>query len=88
MLTANHWTELRVPDGGFGEGTEGTEGVCSLERATMSTGQTPWSSQGLNQQPKRMEQPMALAVYVSEDGLVGHLWEEQPLVLWGFNAQV
>jgi hypothetical protein len=29
MLTANHWTEHRVPDGEVEEGTEGAEGVCS-----------------------------------------------------------
>jgi hypothetical protein len=29
---------------------------------------------------------MALAAYVSEDGLVGHQWEEMPLVLWRFYA--
>ena len=52
MLTANHWTEHRVPDGGVGEGTEGAEGVCSpMEGATVSTGQTPWSSWGLDYQP-------------------------------------
>ena len=26
---------------------------------------------------------MASAAYVTEDGLVGHQWEERPLVLWG-----
>ena len=31
---------------------------------------------------------MTLAEYVAEDGLVGHQWEKQPLVLWGFNALV
>lgn len=42
MLSANHWTECVVPDGGVGEGTEGAEGVCSpMEGATVSTGQTP-----------------------------------------------
>jgi hypothetical protein len=25
--------------------------------------------------------PVALAIYVAEDGLVGHQWEERPLVL-------
>ena len=28
-----------------------------------------------------MEGHMALAAYVAEDGLVGHQWEERPLVL-------
>jgi hypothetical protein len=27
---------------------------------------------------------MSLAAYVSEDGLVGHLWEERPLGLTNF----
>jgi hypothetical protein len=51
MLAANHWTKHRVPDGGAGEGNEGAEGVCShIEGATVSTGQTPRSYQGLDQQ--------------------------------------
>ena len=29
----------------------------------------------------QMEQPMAPAAYVAEEGLVGHQWEERPLVL-------
>jgi hypothetical protein len=38
-LTANHWTELGVPDEGVGERTEGAEEVCSpMEGATMSIG--------------------------------------------------
>jgi hypothetical protein len=42
---------MEVPDGEVGEGTEGAEGVCSpKEGATMLTG--PWSSQGLDHQPK------------------------------------
>jgi len=28
-----------------------------------------------------MDRPLAPAVYVPEDGLVGHQWEEKPLVL-------
>jgi hypothetical protein len=35
-----------------------------------------------------MEGPRAPVVSVAEDGLVGHQWEEQPLVLWGFDASV
>jgi hypothetical protein len=31
---------------------------------------------------------MALAAYVAEDGLIGHPWEERPLVLWMFYAPV
>jgi hypothetical protein len=29
---------------------------------------------------------MSLAAYVAEDGLVGHQWQEGPLVLWRFYA--
>jgi hypothetical protein len=32
--------------------------------------------------------PMALAAYVAENGLVGHLWEKRPLVLRVFYAPV
>ena len=31
---------------------------------------------------------MSLAAYVAEDGLVGHHWEERPLVLQRFYAPV
>jgi hypothetical protein len=42
-----------VPNGGVGEETKGAEGVCSpMEGATVSTGKTLWSSQGLDHQPK------------------------------------
>jgi hypothetical protein len=35
-----------------------------------------------------MEEPMRLAKYVTEDGLVGHQWEERPSDLRVFNAPV
>jgi hypothetical protein len=42
-----------VLDGGVGEGTEGAQGACSpMEGATVSIGQTPWSSWVLDHQPK------------------------------------
>ena len=31
---------------------------------------------------------MALATYVADDGLVGHQWEERPLVMCKFYARV
>ena len=31
---------------------------------------------------------MALAVYVAEDRLDEHQWEERPLDLWGFDTPV
>ena len=55
----------------------------------MSIGQKPWSSQGLNHQPKSTHAgPMVLAIYVAEDSLVGHQWEERPLVLGVFIVPV
>jgi hypothetical protein len=33
-----------------------------------------------------MKGSIALAAYVAEDGLVGHQWEERPLVLRVFDA--
>jgi hypothetical protein len=70
----NTETELRISDRGVVEGTEGVEGVCSpLEGAIVSTGQTPGApgDRTINQRI-HMEQPMALATYVAEDGIVGH----------------
>jgi hypothetical protein len=75
MLTANHWTEHRVPNEGVRERTEEAEGVCNLiRRRTISTNQTPQSSQGLNtNQRVHMERPMASsAAYIAEDGIVWH----------------
>jgi hypothetical protein len=51
MLAAKHRTENRDPNEGVGERTEGTEGVLNpIGRTTVSTNQTPQSSQGLNHQ--------------------------------------
>jgi hypothetical protein len=33
-----------------------------------------------------MKGPMAPATYIAEDGLVGHQWEERPLVQWRLHA--
>jgi hypothetical protein len=35
-----------------------------------------------------MEEPIALAAYVAEDSLIGHQWEETPLVLRRLEAPV
>jgi hypothetical protein len=35
-----------------------------------------------------LEGPMTPAAYVAEDGLVGHQWEERPLVLRRLDAPV
>ena len=34
-----------------------------------------------NNQSKHMVELVALAIFVAEDGLAGHQWEERPLVL-------
>jgi hypothetical protein len=59
-----------------------------MEGATVSTGQTPESSRGLDHQRVHTEGPMAPATYVAEDGLVGHQWEERTLGLRVFDAPV
>ena len=52
-LTAIHWTEHWVSDGGARERTQGAEEVCSpIGGAPIWTNQHPQSSQGLNHQPK------------------------------------
>jgi hypothetical protein len=46
MLTATHWTEHVVPNGGAGERTEGAEGVRNtIGRIAIATNQNPWNSQ-------------------------------------------
>jgi len=49
MLTANYWTDNRVPNGRVRERIEGAEEVCNPIRTTIPTNQ---SSQGLNHHPK------------------------------------
>jgi hypothetical protein len=52
MLSVNHWTEHRVPNE-VRERIERAEGIYNpIERITISTNQTPQSSQGLNHQPR------------------------------------
>jgi hypothetical protein len=47
MLTANHWTEHRVPNRGVRERTEGMEGDCNpTGRTAISTNQSPQELQG------------------------------------------
>jgi hypothetical protein len=53
MLTGKHWTEHGILNGGVREKTEGDEGVCGpIGRTTISTNQTPHSSQAVNHQPR------------------------------------
>jgi hypothetical protein len=41
ILTANHWTEHRVPNGVVRERTKGDERVCNPIERTISTNQNP-----------------------------------------------
>ena len=76
MLTANHWKELRR----FAKPWR--EQQSQLARPPGAPGD--W----ITIQRVHIEGPMFLAMYVAEDGLVGHKWEERPLVLWGFDVLV
>jgi hypothetical protein len=63
---------------------EGGEGFCSpIGATTILTNEYPQSSLGLNYQSKKTHGIglMAVVAYVAEDDLVGHQWEERPLVL-------
>ena len=86
MLTIIHWIEHRVPNEGARERTQVVEGFSSpIGGGTIWTNQYPQSSLGLNHHQRvHMVGLMAPAAYVAEDGLVGHQWEERPLVLWRF----
>jgi hypothetical protein len=57
----------------LGEGLKELEGGCNPKgRTTITTNQTPQSSQRLSHQPSvHMKGPMAPAAYVAEDGLNG-----------------
>jgi hypothetical protein len=60
------------PNGGARESTQGAKEVCNpIGGTTILT----------NQYPPEL---VSLAAYVSEDGLVGHHWEERPLGLTNF----
>ena len=58
-----------------------------MEGATVSTGLGAPGDWTTNQRV-HMERPMALATYVTKDGLVGHQWEERHLGLRVFNTIV
>ena len=67
---------------------EGAEGDCNpVGRTTISTNQTPQSSQRLNHQTKSIHgQFNGSARYVSEDHLIWHQWEGRCLVLWRLHS--
>jgi len=75
MIVANDQTENGLLNGVVRERTKGGEGVCNSIGRTISTKQTPQSSQGLNHQPMSAYgggELMVLAAYVAEDGIVWH----------------
>ena len=80
MRIANHGTEHGVPNGGVRERTEGAEGVCNpIGRTTISTNQTPQSSQKLNSQSKSIHEQDHGSCYIWSRGL-------PPLASMGKNA--
>jgi hypothetical protein len=69
MLTVIYWMEHRAPNKGARENIQGDKGVCNPIGGT-----TIWT----NQYPPEL---VSLVAYIAEDILVGHQWEERPLVL-------
>ena len=65
MLTANHWTEHKVPNGGV---RERTEGVCNPIGRTILTNQIHQSSQGLNHQPKSTRGGTHVTIHICSRG--------------------
>jgi hypothetical protein len=64
--------DQRAPNGGARERTQEAKGICNpIDGTTILT----------NQYPPEL---VSLAVYVSEDGLVGHNREEKPIGLANF----
>jgi hypothetical protein len=73
----------RVPNGEV-KGLKELKGFATHRKNKSINQPDPKNFQGPNssQQPRvYMKGPMAPATYVAEDGLVGHQWEERPLVL-------
>jgi hypothetical protein len=83
MLTSNHHTEHRDPNGGVRGRTEEAEGVCNpIGRTTKSTNQSPRTFRDYTtNQRVHLEEPMASAAYVAEYFLIWHQWEARSLVL-------
>ena len=83
MLTVIYWMEHKVSNEGAREihrelkETEAPEKEHQYELS--STPRAPWNY--TTNQRKHMVELVALAIYVAEDGPVGHQWEERPLVL-------
>jgi hypothetical protein len=57
ILTPNHWTKFRDPNGRDRGRTEAAEGNYNpIGKITISTNRTPQSSQGLDHQPKSIHE--------------------------------
>ena len=90
-MVANHWTELGVLMEKLEKGLKELRGVCSpMEGATVSTGQNPQSSQGLDhQQPKSTHGGTHGSNCTCGRGWpCWHQREERPLGLRVFDAPV
>ena len=74
MLSANHWTEHRVPNGGTRERTQGAKGFCSpIGGTTIWTNQYPQSSLGLNHLSKKTHGGTCGSICICSRG-----WPSQP----------
>jgi hypothetical protein len=71
--------EHRASNEGTRESTQGAKGVCNPIGGT-----TRWT----NQYPLSPPELVFLVAYIAEDGLVGHQWDERPLVLGRLYAPV
>jgi hypothetical protein len=83
MLTVLYWTEHNVPNEESREiprkikGTEAPQKEHQYE--LTGTFRAPWNY--TTNQRKHMVELVTLDIFVAEDGLVSHQWEERPLVL-------
>jgi hypothetical protein len=83
MFTVIHWTEHKV----FNEGAreiprelKETENPYEEHQYELTcTPRAPWNY--TISERKHIVELVALAIYVIEDGLLSHQWEERPLVL-------
>jgi hypothetical protein len=76
MLTVSYWMEHRALNEGARESAQGAKGVDNSIGGTTI---------GTNQYPPEL---VSLVAYGAEDGLVGHQWEERPMVLRRLYAPV
>jgi hypothetical protein len=91
MLTAKHWTECGIPDGGVGEGTEGVGGVCSPMGVSNSVNQPdPPELPGTGPPTKECtwRDPWLWPLRWQRMAFLDIRGEERPLVLWGFDVPV